>query len=92
MMRIIFQIKFNWIEKLLEVTIQVYSLAEHANDKICDKDDDDGGTTSSGDTSRSQIILTAELIRRSICRYKDMMNVNLFATYFSYIADLKKYC
>ena len=35
---------------------------------------------------------TAELVRRSLCHYPDMMYVNLYETHYSYIQDTGMYC
>ena len=36
--------------------------------------------------------LTAELVRRSLCKYPDTMYLNLHETHFSFIQDVRMYC
>ena len=40
----------------------------------------------------SEETTTAELVRRSLCHYPDMMYVNLYETHYSYIQDIGMYC
>ena len=35
---------------------------------------------------------TAELVRRSVCKYPDTLYLNLHETHFSFIQDVRKYC
>ena len=35
---------------------------------------------------------TAELVRRSLCKYPDTLHLNLHETHFSFIQDVRIYC
>ena len=45
----------------------------------------DGGDGEDGET-------TAELVRRSVCKYPDTLYLNLHETHFSFIQDVRMYC
>ena len=65
------------VETTFETNVCVYSLVKPDGDAA---EEEDGGKS------------TAELVRRSVCKYPDTLYLNLHGTHFSYIQDRRKYC
>ena len=65
------------VETTFETNVCVYSLVKPDGDEA---EEEDGGKA------------TAELVRRSVCKYPDTLYLNLHGTHFSYIQDRRMYC
>ena len=65
------------VETTFETNVCVYSLVKPDGDEA---EEEDGGKS------------TAELVRRSVCKYPDTLYLNLHGTHFSYIQDRRMYC
>ena len=65
------------VETTFETNVCVYRLVKPDGDEA---EEEDGGKS------------TAELVRRSVCKYPDTLYLNLHGTHFSYIQDRRKYC
>ena len=65
------------VETTFETNVCVYSLVKPDGDEA---EEEDGGKA------------TAELVRRSVCKYPDTLYLNLHGTHYSYIQDRRKYC
>ena len=65
------------VETTFETNVCVYRLVKPDGDEA---EEEDGGKS------------TAELVRRSVCKYPDTLYLNLHGTHYSYIQDRRKYC
>ena len=80
------------LEKLFEVNIQVFRLSENTRDDSDDADAADDENKGDHDSITEDSIIMAELIRRSVTRHGETMNVNLYRSHYSFITDLDMYC
>ena len=65
------------VETTFETNVCVYRLVKPDGDEA---EEEDGGKA------------TAELVRRSVCKYPDTLYLNLHGTHYSYIQDRRMYC